>query len=523
MSESSPQKESPKEVGNMAKVLVMGTFGPDDITIEMTDRRIDRGQQLEQKIKEEWASRAAKGWFPGPLVRLEKFNLSMDGKLSLILGETDFKEYIGSRDLESLRRFGYEGIANPLSTSSVLVTSDQKIIVIQKLRGDASGSIDVLGGYVHPEKDIDPTVGKLSLFKAAKREIAEEAGVKEGEISELWCLGLSYEYANLCHPVASFVAKTSLSSIEIKKRHQMGEVEVIVVEPERLAQSENEEYVIDLLRDHYPNIEPDGRVSIALARRWLSGRLPKKEVKRQINQIENHSTRRISEAEPEGKIRFIGFDLDGTLIDTMSEHKIYFGRFIKNQFGIDPQEAGDHYFATAGKPTAEQISSLLTKKGISISLEKSVQLGQVIDSELETIEAKPFPEILNLLKDLKKDGYHLFVCSSHPTLAVGRILEKSELLPFVDFFIGTDPEKPKLKKGETHFREVANHFQVPYETFVKKAVFIGDGISDIQAANETGIVGIGRIGTKTKEELIAAKAHTALKDFSKLPKIIKSL
>lgn len=521
MSESSPQNESPKEVENKAKVLVIGTFGPDDIAIETTDRRIVCGQELEQKIENEWAPKADKGWFAGPLVRLEEFDLSTDGKLSLILGRTDFKEYIGLRDLKSLRRFGYEGLANPLSTSSVLVTSDQKIIVIQKLRGDASGSIDVLGGYVHPEKDIDPTTKELSIFKAAKREITEESGVEENEISQVWCLGLSYEYADLCHPVVSFVAQTSLSSEEIKRR-QTSEVEIIVVEPERVSKSESTEYVADMLRDHYPNIEPDGRVSIALARRWLSGKSAAKQIKRQINQIQIPNVTETSENESQGKV-YIGFDLDGTLVDTMSGHKVYFGEIINERFGIDALEAGNHYFSTAGKPTVEQIKSLLQKHNLNIPSEKSAHLAKIIDAELETIEAKPFPEILNLFKDLKKDGYHLFVCSSHPTPAVGRILEKSGLLPFIDFFIGTDPEKPELKKGETHFREVANHFQVPYETFVKKAVFVGDGISDMQAADETGVVGIGRAGTKTEAELVAAKAHTALKDLSELPKIIKEL
>lgn len=509
--------ETPREIENKAKILVMGNFGEDEIETEMTDRGMPENPESRRKIEEEWASKAKPGWFVGPLVRLENFNLTLEGKLSLTLGRTDFKEYVGSRDLESLRKYGYEGISSPLSTSTAIITSDGRMIIAQRVSGDASGSIDTIGGYVDPEKDVDQK-GKIDIFQAARREITEETGINESEITEMCCLGLSYEYTGLCHPVASFVIKTPLTAEEIKgRRHE--EIEIIVVEPEKIPDSDNEDYVLNLLRRHYPYIEPDGRVTIALARRWFSGKIAEKQVTRQISQIQTMNSLERGEKEPHGRIRYIGFDLDGTLIDTMAAHKKIFGQRMNEKYGIDNQKAADHYGATTGLPTGEQIRLLLQKD--EITGEISV-IAQEIDAKLETIEASPFPEIPSVLARLKTDGYHLFVSSSHSTEAVGRLLGKSGLLPYIDFFVGFDPEKG-LKKGPSHFQKAAAHFQAPYETFVNEAIFVGDGLSDMKAAVEANVLGIGLIGENTEADLRTAKAQMVLGDLSTLPELLPKL
>ncbi|MBI4100242.1 hypothetical protein HY439_00675 [Candidatus Microgenomates bacterium] len=270
------------EIENKAKMLVTGVFGPEDVVVEMTHRRMPKNPELEKKIEEEWAPKAALGWFPGPCSRLEDFDLK-DDKLILTVGDTDFREYTGSRDLATFRQYGFKCVSNPISASSVIVTCDGKIIIGQKISGDALGSIDAVGGYVHPEKDAD-SQGVVDIFKAARREIIEETPISEDEISQLLCLGVSYEYTGLCHPVVSFIAVTPLTSDEIKNR-ESEELRLIAVEPEKVPDSSDEHYVQDVLKKHYPHIEPDGRISIALARRWMSGKTQEKRIKRTIDQI----------------------------------------------------------------------------------------------------------------------------------------------------------------------------------------------------------------------------------------------
>jgi|SRR3989344_5460373 len=274
-----------KEKEHKAKVLVLGEFHNGDIVAELIGREMPKNPELTAQIEEIWAPKAAKGYFPGPLVRLEKFNLTPDGKLTLTLGKTDFKEYVGSRSLDSLRKYGVENIANPLGASSVLITADNKLVIAQKVQGDAAGSIDAIGGYVDPRKDTDPKTGEIDLFNTATREVLEETGMKSGEISDIQCLGLSYEYAGLCHFIASFVLKTQLSSEEIKRRVGDKEITVMIVNPELIPNSDNTDYVMKVLLERYPNVEPDGRITIALARKYLSGTHYEKKVLKSLENI----------------------------------------------------------------------------------------------------------------------------------------------------------------------------------------------------------------------------------------------
>lgn len=287
MTSESVNSVEKKEIESKAKVLILGTFTSEDIETVITDHQMPHNTELDHKIETEWAPKAAKGWFAGPLARVENFELTNQGKLRLTFGRTDFREYSGSRNLEDLRKFGYEGISNPLSSSTVLATADGKLVISVKLQGDKIGAVDAIGGYTHPGKDTNAQTGKIDIFQTAKREVLEESLVSEGELSDIVCLGLSYEYAGLCHPVASFVAKTPLTADEIKGRiaGKEEEVHLIVVDPVNIPQSEEPEYVMSVLSQAYPNVEPDGRITIALARKWISGKEYPKKLLRTEDQI----------------------------------------------------------------------------------------------------------------------------------------------------------------------------------------------------------------------------------------------
>jgi 8-oxo-dGTP pyrophosphatase MutT (NUDIX family) len=265
------------EIENKAKILILGAFGPNDIEVHMTERRMPCNPELAKKIEEEWESKANQDQFAGPLVRVECFGLTPEGKLALAFGKTDFKEYFGSRSLQSLRRYGYKRISNPLSVSVALITSDDKMLIAEKVQSEPKGSIDAIGGYVHPEEDFDSKTGVINIFQSAYREVWEEVQLKAEEVSESWCLGFLYEYAGLCHPVASFVFLTQLTSKEIRQR-KTDEINVLVVRPQRSLNSNGGKYVMQLLYERHPHVEPDGRLTIALARKLLAGKYYQKQV-----------------------------------------------------------------------------------------------------------------------------------------------------------------------------------------------------------------------------------------------------
>lgn len=509
----------------VAKVLVMGDFGPDDLEVTMTNQAIPKNPELLLKIERDWEPMEKLGRFPGLLVRLRSLDLTGDKRLSLVFGGTNYREYAGSRDFYSFENFGLENISNPLSVSSVLITSDKKLVFGRKVWGDAQGSIDAFGGYIHPQKDLNQDTGSIDVFRAALREVEEETPVPKDKITQMRLLGISYQYSSydnqerkyegLGHPVAHFVMETYLSSEEISelvKEQDVNEMKIIILDPKELSKF--------LLQNHATNdpaagIEPDGRITITLARNWQNGVL----FSRKVVNHENIAKKEISSS----PFKFIGFDLDGTLIDSISEHLEIFGQYIYQKFGIDPSIAADHYRETSGLPTSEQISSLLGKHRVFKSKIEVLNAANEVDSKLEEAEGKPFEDVLEVLRRLKNSGFYVFVSSGHQTEAVGKILNRTGLGEFIDFFVGVNPDDPNFKKGEAHFRKIAEYFNVTYGTFTNKAVFIGDGTSDMEAASSANVVAIGRVGTKTGKELIFAGARKTCHGFRNLIQILASI
>lgn len=53
----------------------------------------------------------------------------------IVFGKTDYKEFLGTRDMNSRMKYGYDRIANPLVTSSVILTFDNKILFAKRGSG----------------------------------------------------------------------------------------------------------------------------------------------------------------------------------------------------------------------------------------------------------------------------------------------------------------------------------------------------------------------------------------------------
>jgi phosphoglycolate phosphatase-like HAD superfamily hydrolase len=223
-------------------------------------------------------------------------------------------------------------------------------------------------------------------------------------------------------------------------------------------------------------------------------------------------------------IKYVGFDLDGTLIDSMSDISQAFGEIMQEQYGIEEQEAAIHMHETAGLPTAQQVSSLFAKHNIIFPKEQILQRGHEIAILIgERAKAHPFPDAKSTLQELKNRNYGIFVSSGHQETVVKHTLERTSLIEYVDFLAGTRPNEPEYVKGESHFRGAAKYFKTPYEEFVKQTIYIGDAPADIRLATECKIKSIGRIGYKTEEELLRVGANKALRDFSQLSTILENL
>lgn len=138
-----------------------------------------------------------------------------DGNVNLTLDPcVSYRDFVGSRDPDFLKRFGQDFLPNPLSGNMLVVTADERLVLT--VRGHindykAGGYQFVAGGFMNMGIDNHP-------MDTAIREVAEETGIQKNEYMEdVSFLGIAtsdWTYAT----DSFFLGHTTLSSSEIDRR-----------------------------------------------------------------------------------------------------------------------------------------------------------------------------------------------------------------------------------------------------------------------------------------------------------------
>jgi hypothetical protein len=241
---------------DLATLLAIGTF--QRFAVDWNPEQFAPTVEQLVQIKERWAPKAEKGYFPGPVARITGFEIK-GYDLGLQMQSTSFKEFVGLQTNGDAKRFGLTQLANPLSVSMAVQTADNKWLLAKKMTGDRIGSLDAVGGYLNPQKDRNDPI------ETAKREYTEEIGSREDSIRAMIPLALQYEFKNLCHPVLSVLVESGLTSktiLESAPKSADGEVQLLVADdPLR---------VIAEMEIQGTDIEPDGQFTFALAVGYLA-------------------------------------------------------------------------------------------------------------------------------------------------------------------------------------------------------------------------------------------------------------
>ena len=180
----------------MLTILRTGDWGPGDVTVEWVPpgRRIV--PEVEARIDRAWAEAVARPGahlFDGPMCRLERWDVSPDGRrLRVALSETSYKPFFGTNmsHPELADRFGPEVLASPVGVSPALETADGFLLL-----GRRNASVAYYPDRVHPFAGaLEPRDGG-DVFAAVRRELHEELSLGGGDIAEVRCTGLVWEEA----------------------------------------------------------------------------------------------------------------------------------------------------------------------------------------------------------------------------------------------------------------------------------------------------------------------------------------
>lgn len=210
------------------------------------------------------------------------------------------------------------------------------------------------------------------------------------------------------------------------------------------------------------------------------------------------------------------FDLDGTLLNTLTD--------LTNSVNY----VMEHY----GFPLhSEDAVRQMVGNGISVLMERAIPDGRAYDRFDECLKTfqehyeihkkdftKPFPGILEFLKEASESGYKLAVVSNKFDLAV-KGLCKDFFFPYITTAIGESAQVARKPAPDTVF-EAMKELQSPPE----RCVYVGDSDVDIATAQNSGIPCISvSWGFRDREFLIAHGAKRIADNVADMKEILADM
>lgn len=179
-------------------------------------------------------------------------------------------------------------------------------------------------------------------------------------------------------------------------------------------------------------------------------------------------------------IKAVIFDMDGVLIEAKEWHYEALNKAL-SLFGYEISRY-DHLVTYDGLPTSKKLEMLSLEKGLPRNLHKFINdLKQSYTMDMVQTACRPrfFHEYA--LSMLKEEGYHIVVASNSIRNTVRKMMEKSNLLTYLDFFLSNQDVKKGKPDPEIYTTAINRLGLSPHECLV-----VEDNPNGIQAAKSAG-------------------------------------
>lgn len=179
-------------------------------------------------------------------------------------------------------------------------------------------------------------------------------------------------------------------------------------------------------------------------------------------------------------IRAVIFDMDGVLIDAKEWHYEALNKAL-GLFGYEISRY-DHLVTYDGLPTSKKLEMLTMEKGMPQKLHAFINsLKQQYTVDKIFTDCHPMFHHEYALSSLKAEGYHIAVASNSIRKTVELMMEKSNLLPYLDFFLSNQDVTKSKPDPEIYHTAVSRLGLEPQECLV-----VEDNRNGIQAAKTAG-------------------------------------
>lgn len=180
--------------------------------------------------------------------------------------------------------------------------------------------------------------------------------------------------------------------------------------------------------------------------------------------------------------KYIIFDLDGTLIDSIPDMCREISLFLKDHGRRELTAA--EAMSIIGNGAAMMLKGAYALTGVPLAEEDLPDLLACWIrqySHAQMALTKPYPQVSETLELLKKDGYKLAICTNKPAAPTKAILDKLDLRKYFDVVLDADA-LPVRKPNPEPLKEAVKRMGGTDDA----AVMVGDGETDAHAARAAG-------------------------------------
>lgn len=183
------------------------------------------------------------------------------------------------------------------------------------------------------------------------------------------------------------------------------------------------------------------------------------------------------------KFELIIFDLDGTLVDSAKDIMIANNKTLE-KFGYKPISF-KNVKHIIGQGIRVNIIRSLKMQNVKINKKKENEMYDFFFSFYKKnlyVESKIYGGLNSFLKNLKKQGYKLAVCSNKLEALTKIVLKKTKLLKYFDFVAGGDTFAHR-KPHPSVLNNIIKNFKINKNN----VLFIGDSEHDYHSALNSNI------------------------------------
>lgn len=180
------------------------------------------------------------------------------------------------------------------------------------------------------------------------------------------------------------------------------------------------------------------------------------------------------------KIKAVLFDMDGVLIDAKDWHYEALNKAL-SLFGMQISRY-DHLAAFDGLPTKVKLQMLSKRFFLPESLHSFInEVKQSYTAEFVHLNCHPMFHHEYALSKLHQQGYKIAVCSNSIRKTIELMMEKAELMPYIDIIVSNE-DVVKSKPDPEMYTTTINKFGLKPE----ECIVVEDNPNGIQAGKASG-------------------------------------